>query len=85
MVKKSDRRYTMNPWALLWSNDRYYLYGYDIKEKDGVLSEKNYRVDKLDNIRLSNVPRAGKSQFRAFNAIHMFQGGWGCFQGKKRK
>ena len=50
LVKKSDRRYNMNPWALIWANDRYYLYGYDVKEKDGVLSERNYRVDKLDNI-----------------------------------
>ena len=58
----------MNPWALIWANDRYYLYGYDVKEKDGVLSERNYRVDKLDNIKLSDIPRAGKSQFRIFNA-----------------
>ena len=28
LVKKSDRRYNMNPWALIWANDRYYLYGY---------------------------------------------------------
>ena len=56
LIKKSDRRYTMNPWALIWANDRYYLYGYDVKEKDGVLRERNYRVDKLDNIRLSDIP-----------------------------
>ena len=52
LVKKSERRYNMNPWALIWANDRYYLYGYDIKETDGVLSERNYRVDKLDNIQV---------------------------------
>lgn len=75
----------MNPWALLWSNDRYYLYGYDIKEKDGVLSEKNYRVDKLDNIRLSNVPRAGKSQFRAFNANTYVSRRMGMFSGKEKE
>lgn len=25
----------MNPWALIWANDRYYLYGYDVKETQG--------------------------------------------------
>ena len=24
LIKKSDRRYSMNPWALIWANDRYY-------------------------------------------------------------
>ena len=52
LIKKSDRRYSMNPWALIWDNDRYYLYGYDVKEKEGVLNERNYRVNKLDNIHL---------------------------------
>lgn len=74
----------MNPWALIWANDRYYLYGYDVKEKDGILSERNYRVDKLDNIKLSDIPRTGKSQFRILMLIHMFQGGWVCFQEKNR-
>jgi predicted DNA-binding transcriptional regulator YafY len=37
LVKKSERRYNMNPKTLIWANDRYYLYGYDIKETDGKL------------------------------------------------
>ena len=84
LVKKSDRRYNMNPWALIWANDRYYLYGYDVKEKDGVLSERNYRVDKLDNIKLSNIPRAGKSQFRIFNANTYVSRRMGMFSGKEQ-
>ena len=84
LVKKSDRRYNMNPWALIWANDRYYLHGYDVKEKDGVLSERNYRVDKLDNIKLSNIPRAGKSQFRIFNANTYVSRRMGMFSGKEQ-
>lgn len=84
LVKKSDRRYNMNPWALIWANDRYYLYGYDVKEEDGVLSERNYRVDKLDNIKLSNIPRAGKSQFRIFNANTYVSRRMGMFSGKEQ-
>ena len=84
LVKKSDRRYNMNPWALIWANDRSYLYGYDVKEKDGVLSERNYRVDKLDNIKLSDIPRAGKSQFRIFNANTYVSRRMGMFSGKEQ-
>lgn len=84
LVKKSDRRYNMNPWALIWANDRYYLYGYDVKEKDGILRERNYRVDKLDNINLSDIPRAGKSQFRIFNANTYVSRRMGMFPGKEQ-
>ena len=60
------------------------MYGYDVKEKDGVLSERNYRVDKLDNIWLSDIPRAGKSQFRSFNANTYVSRRMGMFSGKEQ-
>ncbi len=84
LVKKSERRYNMNPWALIWANDRYYLYGYDVKETDGVLNERNYRVDKLDNIQLSDISREGKSQFRSFNANTYVSRRMGMFSGKEQ-
>lgn len=84
LVKKSERRYNMNPWALIWANDRYYLYGCDVKETDGVLNERNYRVDKLDNIQLSDIPREGKSQFRSFNANTYVSRRMGMFSGKEQ-
>lgn len=84
LVKKSERRYNMNPWALIWANDRYYLFGYDIKEKDGVLSERNYRVDKLSNICLSDEPRKGESQFHSFNANTYVARRKGMFSGKEQ-
>ena len=85
LVKKSERRYNMNPWALIWANDRYYLYGYDVKETDGILSERNYRVDKLDNIQLSDITREGKSQFKSFNANTYVSRRMGMFSGKEQE
>ena len=55
-----------------------------VKEKDGVLSERNYRVDKLDNIWLSDIPRAGKRQFRSFNANTYVSRRMGMFSGKEQ-
>lgn len=85
LVKKSVKRYSMNPWALIWANDRYYLYGYDIKETEGILLERNYRVDKLDNIQLSTVGRRGKNQFRSFNANTYVSRRMGMFSGKEQR
>ena len=53
LVRKNiEGKYSINPWTLIWANDRYYLYGYDTFEKDGVRKERHYRVDKLDNIEI---------------------------------
>lgn len=84
LVKKSERRYNMNPWALIWANDRYYLYGYDVKKTGDVFNERNYRVDKLDNIQLSDIPRDGKTQYRSFNANTYVSRRMGMFSGKEQ-
>lgn len=84
LVKKSERRYNMNPWALIWANDRYYLYGYDVKKTGDVFTERNYRVDKLDNIQLSDIPRDGKTQYRSFNANTYVSRRMGMFSGKEQ-
>lgn len=84
LVKKSERRYNMNPWALIWANDRYYLYGYDVKKTGDVFGERNYRVDKLDNIQLSDMPRKGKKQYRSFNANTYVSRRMGMFSGKEQ-
>lgn len=84
LVKKYERRYNMNPWALIWANDRYYLYGYDVKKTGDVFVERNYRVDKLDNIQLSDVSRDGKTQYRSFNANTYVSRRMGMFSGKEQ-
>lgn len=68
LEKKSERKNTLNPWTLIWANGRYYLYGYDVKEKDGRLAPRHYRVDKMTDITLLEEPRKGAEQFRSFDA-----------------
>lgn len=85
LVRKSTKRYSMNPWALIWANDRYYLYGYDVEETDGKLRERNYRVDKIDKVELSQTPRSGRDQFRNFNANTFVSRRMGMFSGVEHK
>lgn len=85
LVRKSTKRYSMNPWALIWANDRYYLYGYDVEETDGKLRERNYRVDKIDKVELSQIHRSGRDQFRNFNANTFVSRRMGMFSGVEHK
>lgn len=84
LVKSNRHRQRMFPWALLWANDRYYLYGYDIVERDGVFHARHYRVDKLDNIELTDIPRQGEDQFQSFHADTYVSRRMGMFAGEER-
>ena len=74
----------MNPWALIWANDRYYLYGYDVKGKEEIFRERNYRVDKLADIELSETPRNGEKQVRNFDANTYVSRRIGMFAGNEQ-
>ena len=65
----------MYPWALLWANDRYYLYGYDIVETDGKYRERHYRVDKLANIELTDTPKSASIYITADQSYVLYLNG----------
>lgn len=64
---------------------RYYLYGYDTFEKDGVCKERHYRVDKLDNIEIMETDRQGKELFMHFNADTYVAKRMGMYTDKERR
>lgn len=68
LVKIKDKKYSINPWALIWANDKYYLFGYDTCETEGKYKARNYRVDKIKNISMLETQRECGDQFRKFNA-----------------
>ena len=51
--------YKASPYALLWNDDNYYLLAYE----GGKM--KQFRVDKMDNIRVDYEKREGKEAFKA--------------------
>lgn len=81
--KRYEWKYKLNPWALIWANDRYYLYGYDLKENDGKYGARYYRVDKLANVELRDKTRMGKNQFVKFDASTYVSRRIGMFDGKE--
>ena len=73
----------MNPCTLIWAENRYYLYGYDVKEINGKLSERHYRVDKMANIQLLDKPKPEIEEFKSFNADTYVSRRMGMFSGKE--
>lgn len=66
-IVKRERRngglYTASPWALVWDDENYYLVAFD--EDAGII--KHYRVDKMEDIKLSGEKRKGKDVFEKLN------------------
>ncbi len=63
VAKREGKRYVVNPCALLWDSENYYLMAYE--EKDGIM--KNYRVDKMFHIAVEDVHREGKEALAKFD------------------
>ncbi len=61
--RHDGKRYRVSPWALCWEDENYYLIGYDAEKQ----SIKHFRVDKMQNIRLSDERREGKEQADKFD------------------
>jgi predicted DNA-binding transcriptional regulator YafY len=63
LVPTDKGTYTLSPWALMWSDENYYLVAYDeIADKI-----KHFRVDKMKDIELTGKKRKGKDLFREFD------------------
>lgn len=62
-VKKNGKKYEVSPYALNFSDDNYYLVGYDHFSE----SIKHYRVDKMKGIEVTQESRSGKELFKNFD------------------
>ncbi len=58
--RHGGRIYRISPFALTWDSENYYMIGYD-PAADRI---KHYRVDRMENIKVSGIPREGKDAFR---------------------
>jgi predicted DNA-binding transcriptional regulator YafY len=61
--RKEGKRYVVNPLVMIWSNDNYYLLSYDDTHDDTV----TYRIDRMEDVKVEDIPRLEKKQFENFN------------------
>lgn len=59
--RRDGERYSISPYALTWDNENYYMIGYDADAE----KIKHYRVDRMEYIALTELPREGRDCFDA--------------------
>ncbi|MBO4310664.1 MAG: WYL domain-containing protein [Lachnospiraceae bacterium] len=76
--KRDGEFYYVSPWALIWSDDNYYLVAYD--SSDEII--KHFRVDKMNKMSLVDAKREGGSEFKKTDVSEYSGSIFGMYQGK---
>ncbi|MGX8705220.1 MAG: helix-turn-helix transcriptional regulator [bacterium] len=75
--RRKGQWYQVSPWALCWTDDKYYLVAYD----DDARMIKYYRVDKMQRITIVEDARLGQERFKAFDIARYAKSMFGMFTG----
>lgn len=79
--RRDGARYQISPWTLTWDDENYYLIAYE-QSSDSI---RHYRVDKMEHIALTELPREGQSLFRdQFNPASYSRKVFGMFSGQEK-
>ena len=63
VYRKDKQKYTVNPYATIFSNDSYYLLCYDDKHE----GMAHYRIDRMDTVKISDEPIAKRQDLKKFD------------------
>lgn len=75
------KEFVVSPWALTWMDENYYMMAYD--EWDGKM--KNYRIDKMKNITITDEKRAGQKEFEEYDMARLSKSTFGMYGGPKKR
>ena len=78
-LRHGGKKYNVSPKALIWSNDNYYLVGFD--EEVGYI--KNFRVDKVHKIQILPEEASIASDFYRLNPAEYSKKSFGMFGGRE--
>lgn len=79
--RHDGKAYQISPWALIWDDENYYMAGFD--EAAGIV--KHYRVDKMESLEVTDLPREGKSFFENFDLASYTRKFFGMFHGQEKQ
>ena len=77
-ARYDGRVYKVSPFSLAWDDENYYLIAFDSLNK-GI---RHYRVDKMDNVKLTDEKREGKEAFADFDMAQYSKSVFGMFGGE---
>lgn len=78
VFRKNKRRYLESPAALVFNNDNYYVVCYSSKHK----KQLNYRVDRMNLIKVEEEPAAPEAEILADNLIEYTKQAFRMFSGE---
>lgn len=81
VFRREGKRYVVSPYGLIWSDENYYLVGWD--HAGGEL--RHYRVDKMVSLSVTGLPREGDESCKKFDLAEYGQRHFHMFSGKEAK
>lgn len=78
-LRHDGQFYQVSPWALVWSNENYYLIGFDSTGQ----KIKHYRIDKMLQLDITDKQREGEKAFQNFHLPKYSQGHFSMFGGQQ--
>lgn len=63
VYRKEKKRYVVNPLSLVFTQDRYYLVGYN----DKYMNYSGYRIDRMESLQIEPTPITPNEQCAGFN------------------
>ena len=79
VFRRDGARYTVSPYGLIWNSDNYYLVAYDGDHRE----MRHYRVDKMTEISVTNLPQEGADDYPSFDIAAYGQKHFGMYSGEE--
>jgi len=80
VFRKNGAKYLVSPLVLVWNDSNYYMVGFDSESK----MIRNYRVDKMMNISVTNEKREGLDRFDSEASARYTQKMFSMYNGREQ-
>lgn len=81
IFRREGKRYVVSPYGLIWSDENYYLVGWE----HGGTELRHYRVDRMNSLSVSGLPREGDETCKNFDLAQYGQKHFHMFSGREAK
>ena len=79
-LRKDGEYYLLSPYSLLWDDENYYLVAWDRDDR----KIKHFRVDKMTEVSVTDLPREGKEEFLKLDMPQYQKRVFGMYGGETR-
>lgn len=78
-LRRGGELYTVSPYALTWTDDNYYMIAWDPVNRQ----IRHYRVDRMLDIKVSDLPREGQKEYDRVDLARYTNKHFGMFRGEE--